>query len=469
MTLTYDIPASRGMENVLKRAAQLVELRWSPASPLKTNSRGYVQVASEPSPGLPYYSGVPYSSVRVEDRFVGLDVSFKTFCSALAEPTSLLYTYDVSDPASDDYHINIKNTYLYYGTVCSGLVCYALDTPVHYSTWEIGTCPHFQAVDTPALGDVLVTTKPDGSTGGHIRIITGIARNEQGELAHIEVTEGNYPVPAREWYAAAYVLSGLVKNGGNYLMFRYLHTDDVRPPQPLPPMIWDRALTLDRGDACLIKTGTSFALRYNGEAERLCIRGPENRDIPISSLPLRIIKGHPRREYVLQQDVPGDYEAYAEFADGTRSESVLWRTKTPPLCIPQLPKEEVFFSKEEDGYYLKTEDGRIHVKTAVLEEDPYFKPSHFRPAYPLAKVLPKGQNVCFPVYTVPAGTPFTVRTDGAYSLSWLNENIITLIHQDVSGSETTTHWDVPGAYLLRSYASDSFGTMDSKQAFVVVY
>ena len=54
MTLTYDIPASRGMENVLKRAAQLVELRWSPASPLKTNSRGYVQVASEPSPGLPY-------------------------------------------------------------------------------------------------------------------------------------------------------------------------------------------------------------------------------------------------------------------------------------------------------------------------------------------------------------------------------------------------------------------------------
>ena len=78
MTLTYDVPASPGIENVLKRAAQLVELRWTPASPLKTNSRGYVQVSSEPNPGLPYYSGVPYSSVRVGNRFVGLEVSWET-------------------------------------------------------------------------------------------------------------------------------------------------------------------------------------------------------------------------------------------------------------------------------------------------------------------------------------------------------------------------------------------------------
>ena len=53
--------------------------------------------------------------------------------------------------------------------------------------WEMGTAPEFYEIPERNAGsiklcDTLVTVRPDGTTGGHIRIVTGIGRDEKGEV-----------------------------------------------------------------------------------------------------------------------------------------------------------------------------------------------------------------------------------------------------------------------------------------------
>lgn len=102
----------KGVEIALKKAEQIATIRWKAVNTIPKSSI-YI-------PGGEY-EGLPYSSVKEMDKFVGQEVSFYTFLSATNNPRSVFYTESVSELP---YHG--KNCSCYYGTVCSMSVNYAL-------------------------------------------------------------------------------------------------------------------------------------------------------------------------------------------------------------------------------------------------------------------------------------------------------------------------------------------------------
>lgn len=78
--------------------------------------------------------GVPYSELGEYSKYVGFDVSIRTFLTALLNKRSVMYTENASGEASSSkygitYHNYEGAAGSYYGTVCSGLTGYALGLP----------------------------------------------------------------------------------------------------------------------------------------------------------------------------------------------------------------------------------------------------------------------------------------------------------------------------------------------------
>ncbi|MBR6747827.1 MAG: hypothetical protein IKM07_02730 [Clostridia bacterium] len=131
--LICDKPRSRGVENVLRRCRQLLDITWSPVMEVQINPRKYIQStrSGKPHTQPEAYTGIPYSSSRILNCFVGLDVSIDTFVTAVDNPASVLYTRDLSDFDEPAFNCTIRNTFFTYGTVCSTFVNYALGLPLH--------------------------------------------------------------------------------------------------------------------------------------------------------------------------------------------------------------------------------------------------------------------------------------------------------------------------------------------------
>ena len=99
-------------------------IQWTPLGTIPRNSGSY-------SAGKTV-TGIPYSSVKQLDKFVGFEVSFYTFMSAVNNPRSVLYTENVGKPP-----YNGDNCATYYGTVCSAAVGYALGLDYPWQTFDI--------------------------------------------------------------------------------------------------------------------------------------------------------------------------------------------------------------------------------------------------------------------------------------------------------------------------------------------
>ena len=116
-----------GYKSAIHRAYELLNLTWSANGGIITyNSRmvadGQIAV------------GVPYSNVNHMQKFVGCNVSSRTFMSAIRNPLSVVYTEyvkagDSNRQASSEYGYTYKDNGIasnFYGTVCSGLVSYVM-------------------------------------------------------------------------------------------------------------------------------------------------------------------------------------------------------------------------------------------------------------------------------------------------------------------------------------------------------
>ena len=175
-SLYVDDVGSPGAQNAVKKAYQMTDLEFVPLNTIVANQKKTYQ-SGEKSKGL------IYSSVKETNAFVGLDVSFHTFMTAMHNPRSVLYTVNVSEPP---YHG--KNAAAYYGTVCSGLVSYALGFQAYQTSYDIAEHDFMTLVDNQSakgiqLADVLWQK-------GHVALITGIRRNKtNGEVVRIEISE----------------------------------------------------------------------------------------------------------------------------------------------------------------------------------------------------------------------------------------------------------------------------------------
>ena len=173
--LIEDIP-TKGALYAIKKAYQMTDVVFTPLDTIRANPLKKYKAGIE-------YKGLAYSSVKEIDTYVGTDVSFHTFMTALHNPRSVLYTENVS---KKPYHgINCG---AYYGVVCNMLVSYALGLKVPWNTYEFATAENMMLVSDQsskgvALADVICQE-------GHVMLVTRIMRNPlDGKAIELELSE----------------------------------------------------------------------------------------------------------------------------------------------------------------------------------------------------------------------------------------------------------------------------------------
>ncbi len=184
-----DKPANPGVRNALLRAQQLLKLRWTPVAPypavyLFGHSRGGKTYKDFLDPYRPH-TGVGYSAVGyTNEKYVGLNVTLETYMTAMANPKSVLYTCPVQDRG--------KLSAAFYGTVCSGLASYVLGFPFHFDCPQFSKMEEMEHIDATVLENLqLCDLLNDPKL--HTAVITGIDRDENGNVVSITVTESTPP------------------------------------------------------------------------------------------------------------------------------------------------------------------------------------------------------------------------------------------------------------------------------------
>ena len=219
MEFFHDIPKSQGVANVIKRARQLVELRWTPVEQfpcsysVDTPNGRLRQDAFFPK--WRPCQGMVYSSVRKYERFVGYHISIETFMTALANPNSVLYTRS--------QHGAGRNMSSFYGNVCSCFVSYAVDLPYQVP------CSGWLAV--PGVEELHITNLNElqlcdiGLSASHIVIITDILRDAEGNIHKIVISESTPPRCVTNDYTPEEFRHYYL--GRDYKILRYAGIDDV--------------------------------------------------------------------------------------------------------------------------------------------------------------------------------------------------------------------------------------------------
>ena len=197
----WEIPTTEQEKAIMLKSLQMTEIVWTPKDdiPYKRDSEDSGsddEDMSSASRGQGVQQiGLPYSSVKEIDKYIGLDVSIHTFMTAVNNPYSLLYTEDVrKSPNSKSawgktYHGT--NCDCYYGVVCSVLTGYATGQPIYWPTnldkWVANNRFNMvkvydQSAKGLRIGDIYWKS-------GHNRLITGIKRDSNGSVTHITWSE----------------------------------------------------------------------------------------------------------------------------------------------------------------------------------------------------------------------------------------------------------------------------------------
>ena len=164
----------QGAINAVKKAYQLTDITFSPLLPIAYNQGTYKPNST--------YKGMIYSSVKEIGTYVGSNVSFHTFMTAIHNPRSRIYTDRIDEPP-----YNGTNCRAYYGTVCSGLVSYALGLIPVYASFDFVDSSEMEELDYSDfdgfhIADVLWRS-------GHVAMISNVVRDADGKTVSIEISE----------------------------------------------------------------------------------------------------------------------------------------------------------------------------------------------------------------------------------------------------------------------------------------
>ena len=165
-----------GRINAVKKARQMTDIEFIPKGNLVGNGSLYTKGS--------VYHGVVYSSVKEIGSFVGSNVSFHTFMTAINNPRSKIYTDRLDEPP-----YNGSNCGLYYGTVCSALVSYSLGLVPIRASYDFPCDDSFQEIEDINPEKLEVADILWG--GGHVALITEIQRDSQGMVRFFEVSESS--------------------------------------------------------------------------------------------------------------------------------------------------------------------------------------------------------------------------------------------------------------------------------------
>lgn len=228
LNLYHDIPKSVGVENALKRARQMLDIRWTPVERFPSG------VSSSEPAGTPkirrdfHYApwrprtGMAYSSVRRNEKYVGFNVSIETFMTALYNPKSVLYT------RSHHGDVEITNMLSYYGIVCSCFGSYVCGLPYRTSGARIIDDPDVTEIGTDTL-EPLELCDLVINRGTHVAVITDIQRDINGHVHFITVSESVLPLCVSNTYSADEFRKCWLDQG--YHIYRYagVHNQSYEP------------------------------------------------------------------------------------------------------------------------------------------------------------------------------------------------------------------------------------------------
>ena len=208
----------RGIINAVKKARQMTDLVFSPLKPIEGNVSVY-------EPGETY-KGLIYSSVKEIGSYVGTRVSFHTFMTAIHNPRSLIYTEKINEPP---YHGT--NCRAYYGTVCSGLVSYALGLTPEFISGDFPKSELMREVvilDSICVADVLWCK-------GHVGIITNIEK-EDNTITAVEVSEAAQTGCRRQRFSKDYFFNELMSSKFEKV-YRYKRINENQNYYPAPQFV----------------------------------------------------------------------------------------------------------------------------------------------------------------------------------------------------------------------------------------
>ncbi len=173
--LIADEPETMGQRACLARAAQLRDIQFVPVADLVCLSNTYAAGTT--------VTGIPYSSTRLTDNFIGFNVSLHTFMTALKNPKSVLYTKHSDETLAKTW----------YGMNCSVYVSWCLDMLYHNATALLPFLDTMEeiAVDNMRLCDAPVASLENGGTVGHCTLITGIERDRTGAIRYVTISHCN--------------------------------------------------------------------------------------------------------------------------------------------------------------------------------------------------------------------------------------------------------------------------------------
>ena len=241
-----------GAINAVKKAYQLTDITFIPLHPIAYNIGTYQANAN--------CKGMIYSSVKEIGTYVGPNVSFHTFMTAIHNPRSKIYTERV-----DKSPYNGTNCRSYYGTVCSGLVSFALD--VAYGSYDFVVSDEMEEldysdIDSFHIGDVF--WKSD-----HVALITDVVRNYDGDVVYLEISEAVQNGCKRYTVSRFSFLNSYFRSFQKAFRYKYLerNTSYTSVPEFVPvfdeeavPFVYNDDICVDKGDQSCYFVGEDVIL-----------------------------------------------------------------------------------------------------------------------------------------------------------------------------------------------------------------
>lgn len=320
-------------ERAAAQARILSQVKWAPvADTMPNRSGGYFKAGKE-------YTGVPYSSVRSEGRYIGFDISLRTFLAAVQNPRSVLYTENLAG--------KVPNAAAYYGTVCSSYTSYGLQCGI----WEVSrrhgpeisegiVLVEPQSAQAVQVGDVIYTPHLTETSGSHVEMVTAVTRDDQGRVTSVRVDESRPPTTQTTNRTAANFDAHLASR--NKQLFRITDLDAWRGANRAEPLRFpnyetdaavptiNRTLLLDLGDWVPYQQGK--AIKFNvmdrdgrGVKTLVIQRGGE----PVEKIALDGPGVHERTFAA-----SGDYTAHVVHQDGSQSQACSFAVCDLDLRLP---------------------------------------------------------------------------------------------------------------------------------------
>ena len=261
----------------------MTDITFTPVQPIAFN-KGTYRAGTQ-------YRGMIYSSVKETGTYVGSNVSFYTFMTAIHNPRSKIYTDRIDQ---SPYHGT--NCRSYYGTVCSGLVSYALGLTYISSDFVVSDEMEEQDISNPDclhIADVLWRST-------HVAIIMDVVRDQNDKTISVEISEA-ITNGCRRYSVSRYSFEKTTAASYEKVL-RYNHLERNQNYTPVPefvpvfdeervPIIYNDDICVDKGDQSCYFVGDDVILNIlsSGDIVEIYKDGALLSTISVDSEDIRLV------------------------------------------------------------------------------------------------------------------------------------------------------------------------------------